>query len=143
MESSRKLGFQLLIPTVYKPRPQEVIPGNFPGSEVWRSTQLMENIKGRVHSFLYGANYNSFFNKYLIKSGKISYYRVETIDKSLDTLIKDLNMTKMGLIESMKEMYDADTINEWIIEQIAAEEEQLEETRKLTQSQLAIMKQKL
>jgi hypothetical protein len=92
-ESSRKLGFQLLIPTVYKPRPQEVIPGNFPGSEVWRSTQLMENIKGRVHSFLYGANYNSFFNKYLIKSGKISYYRVETIDKSLDTLIKEGNWT--------------------------------------------------
>jgi hypothetical protein len=63
--------------------------------------------------------------------------------ENLITPNKDLNMTKMGLIESMKEMYDADTINEWIIEQIAAEEEQLEETRKLTQSQLAIMKQKL
>ena len=35
-------------------RPQEVVPGNFAGSEMWRSIQTIENAKGRVNSFIQG-----------------------------------------------------------------------------------------
>jgi len=141
-EASRKLGFQTLIPVVYKPRPQEVIPGNFPGSEVWRSTQLIENTKGRIHSFLDGPNYNSFFNKYLVKAGRVSYFRLETIDKTLDTLIQDLNKTQTGLVNSMAEMYSADVIQEWTTEQIQSEKKTLDEAKVAATSHLATLKNK-
>lgn len=142
-EASRKLGFQMLIPIVYKPRPQEVIPGSFPGSEVWRSTQLIENTKGRIHSFIDGPNFNSFFNKYLIKSGRVSYFRLETIDTTLDTLIKDLNMTRTSLVESMSEIYPPDVINEWVIEQVATEQRTLNEAKVSVTSHLASLKTKV
>ena len=75
-ESSRRLGFQTKIPVVYQPRPQEVIPGHYQGSEIWRWIQTLENTRAEVTSFLLGPNYNAYFNKYLIKTqrNKIQIY---------------------------------------------------------------------
>ena len=41
-------------------RPQEVVPGNFAGSEMWRSIQTIENAKGRVNSFIQGRGVKFF-----------------------------------------------------------------------------------
>ena len=73
-EASRKLGFQTKIPIVYQPRPQEVIAGDFCGSDIWRYVQMIENDKADINSFLLGPNYNSFFNKYLIKTKRPGFY---------------------------------------------------------------------
>ena len=67
-EASRKLGFQTKIPVVYQPRPQEVVHGDFCGSDIWRYVQAIENDKAEVMTFLLGPNYNAYFNKYLIKT---------------------------------------------------------------------------
>ena len=87
-----------------------------------------------------GPNYNSFFNKYLVKSGRVSYFRLETICETLQSLSRELNTTRTGLLDAMKPIFNDDVIDEWMLEQIWTEENSLQEAHIAAKNHLATLK---
>ena len=108
------------MPVVYLPRPQEVVTGNFPGkdyflvnkvtksfilgSEIWRLVQTIENVKASINSLINGPGYSSYFNQYLQKTQRVSFYRLETIQSKLTKLNDEFETNKLKLLDELKKV---------------------------------------
>jgi hypothetical protein len=79
----------------------------------------------------------------LVKTGRVSYYRLETIVKELKSLTTEVKNIKDTLVVELLKIYNDHVVNEWIVEQVQKEEKQLDEKTSATSSYLERMKKEL
>ena len=97
------------------------------GSEIWRLIQTIENVKASIDSLINGPGYTSYFNQYLQKTQRVSFYRLETIHSKLTKLNDEFETNKLKLLDELKKVglncfdafnlkikiYDDETISQW------------------------------
>lgn len=74
------------------------------GSEIWRLVQTIENVKASINSLINGPGYNSYFNQYLQKTLRVSFYRLETIQSKLTKLNDEFETNKLKLLGELNKV---------------------------------------
>ena len=94
-------------PATVKPKCQPVLSDILTlllGSEIWRLIQTIENVKASIDSLINGPGYTSYFNQYLQKTQRVSFYRLETIQSKLTKLNDEFETNKLKLIDELKKV---------------------------------------
>ena len=111
------------------------------GSEIWRLVQMIENSKASIETLINGPGYTSYVNPYLIKTQRVSFFRLETIHSKLSSLQSEFETTKSQLLDEMKkvvihfcslltfvQIFDPITIEEWSYENLLSTDSLLRQT---------------
>ena len=102
---------------------------------------MIENSKASIQTLINGPGYTSYVNPYLVKTQRVSFFRLETIHSKLSGLQNEFETTKSQLVDEMKkvicfivlftdlfQIFDPITIEEWSYENLQSTDNLLRQT---------------